>query len=134
LKARNEKTYNELTSQIINACIEVHRELGPGLLESVYKVCLLDELYQRGLKAEAQVRLPVTYKGKQLNKEFVIDILVENLIVVELKTVDVLAPIHEVQLVTYLKLSEKKLGLLVNFNVELLKNGIRRKINGHLNG
>ncbi|GAB4500158.1 MAG: GxxExxY protein [Saprospiraceae bacterium] len=129
----NEKTYNELTSQIISACIEVHRELGPGLLESVYEVCLLDELYQRGLKAEAQVRLPVTYKGKQLNKEFIIDILVENLIVVELKTVDVLAPIHEVQLVTYLKLSDKKLGLLVNFNVELMKNGIRRKINGHLN-
>jgi GxxExxY protein len=133
-KAMNEKTYNELTSLIISACIEVHRELGPGLLESVYEVCLLDELFQRGLKAEAQVRLPVTYKGKQLNKEFIIDILVENMIVVELKTVDVLAPIHEVQLVTYLKISEKKLGLLVNFNVELMKNGIRRKINGNLNG
>ena len=130
----NEKTYNELTSQIISACIEVHRELGPGLLESVYEVCLLDELFQRGLKADAQLRLPVSYKGKQLNKEFIIDILVEDLILLELKTVDVLAPIHEVQLVTYLKLSEKKLGLLINFNVELMKNGIRRKINGNLNG
>ncbi|MBX2892763.1 MAG: GxxExxY protein [Saprospiraceae bacterium] len=129
----NEKTYNELTSQIINACIEVHRELGPGLLESVYEVCLLDELYRRGLRAEAQVKLPVSYKGKLLNKEFVIDILVEDLILLELKAIEVLLPIHEVQLVTYLKLSGKKLGLLINFHVELLKNGVRRKINGNLN-
>jgi len=129
----NEKTYNELTSQILSACIEVHRELGPGLLESVYEVCLLDELHRRGLRAEAQVKLPVSYKGKQLNKEFVIDILVEDLILLELKAIEVLLPIHEVQLVTYLKLSGKKLGLLINFHVELLKNGVRRKINGNLN-
>lgn len=129
----NEKTYNELTSQILSACIEVHRELGPGLLESVYEVCLLDELHRRGLRAESQVKLPVSYKGKQLNKEFVIDILVEDLILLELKAIEVLLPIHEVQLVTYLKLSGKKLGLLINFHVELLKNGVRRKINGNLN-
>jgi GxxExxY protein len=128
----NEKTYNELTGQIINVCIEVHRELGPGLLESVYEVCLMDELHRRGLRAEAQVKLPVTYKGKQLNKEFVIDILVEDLILLELKAIETLLPIHEVQLVTYLKLSGKKLGLLINFHVELLKNGVRRKINGNL--
>ncbi len=129
----NEKTYNELTSQIISACIEVHRELGPGLLESVYEVCLLDELRRRGLKAESQVKLPVSYKGKQLNKEFVIDILVEDLVLLELKAIEILLPIHEVQLVTYLKLSGKKLGLLINFHVELLKNGVRRRINGNLN-
>ncbi len=125
--------YNEITSRIISACIEVHRELGPGLLESVYEVCLLEELLQRGLKAEAQLRLPVVYKGQPLNKEFVIDILVENLIVLELKTVESLIPLHEVQLVTYLRLSGKKLGLLINFNVDLMKYGIRRKINGNLN-
>jgi GxxExxY protein len=129
----NEKTYNELTSQIINACIEVHRELGPGLLESIYEVCLLDELHRRGLRAEAQVKLPVFYKGRQLNKEFIIDIVVEDLILLELKAIEVLLPIHEVQLVTYMKLSGKKLGLLINFHVELLKNGVRRKINGNLN-
>lgn len=128
-----EKSYNEITSQVISACIEVHRELGPGLLESVYEVCLLDELTQRGLKVEAQLRLPVTYKGRQLNKEFVIDLLVENLVILELKTVEMLIPLHEVQLVTYLRLSGKKLGLLINFNVDLMKNGIRRKINGDLN-
>lgn len=129
----NEKTYNELTSQILSACIEVHRELGPGLLESVYEVCLLDELHRRGLRAEAQIKLPVSYKGQLLNKEFVIDILVEDLILLELKAIEILLPIHEVQLVTYLKLSGKKLGLLINFHVELLKNGVRRKINGNLN-
>ena len=129
-----EKNYNELTYKIISACIEVHRELGPGLLESVYEVCLLEELEKCGLKAASQVRLPVVYKGKVLSKEFVMDIVVEDLVVLELKTIESLHPLHEVQLVTYLRLSGKKLGLLLNFNVEVMKDGIRRKINGNLNG
>ena len=129
-----EKNYNELTYKIISACIEVHRELGPGLLESVYEVCLLEELEKCGLKATSQVRLPVVYKGKVLSKEFVMDIVVEGLVVLELKTIESLHPLHEVQLVTYLRLSGKKLGLLLNFNVEVMKDGIRRKINGNLNG
>ncbi len=100
----------------------------------MYEVCLLEELEKCGLKATSQVRLPVVYKGKVLSKEFVMDIVVEGLVVLELKTIESLHPLHEVQLVTYLRLSGKKLGLLLNFNVEVMKDGIRRKINGNLNG
>ena len=121
--------YNNLTEQIIGAAIEVHRELGPGLLESVYETCLIKELKRCGLRVESQVLLPVVYKGEVLEKEFFIDLLVENVIVVELKAVEVILPIHEVQLVTYLKLSDKRLGLLLNFNITVLKDGIRRKVN-----
>ena len=124
--------YNNISRQIINAAIEVHKELGAGLIESVYEYCLLNELECKGLRAERQVQLPVYYKGRQLDKNFVIDILVENKIILELKSVEILLPIHEFQLLTYLKLSGKKLGLLINFNVPLLKDGIRRKINGTL--
>lgn len=129
----NEETYNTFTSIIIGACIEVHRQLGPGLLESVYEACLIEELNERGLIVSSQVQMPVIYKGKPLKKTFMMDLIVEDLIVVELKSVEIILPVHEVQLVTYLKLSGKKLGLLVNFNVDLMKNGIRRKINGNLN-
>ena len=128
----SEFEHNNLSRQIINAAIEVHKELGPGLLESVYEYCLLDELKRKGLHAERQVQLPVCYKGRQLDKEFFIDILVEDKIILELKSVEAILPIHEFQLLTYLKLSGKKLGLLINFNVPLLKDGIRRKINGTL--
>ena len=124
--------YNNLSRQIINAAIEVHKELGPGLLESVYEYCLLDELKSNGIFAERQVQLPIHYKGRNLGKDFVIDILVEDKIVLELKSVETILPVHEFQLLTYLKLSNKKLGLLINFNVALLKEGIRRKINGTL--
>jgi len=124
--------YNNISRQIINAAIEVHKELGAGLLESVYEYCLLEELKHRGLRAERQIQLPVYYKGNKLDKEFFIDVLVENEIILELKSVEVISPIHEFQLLTYLKLSGKKLGLLINFNVPLLKDGIRRKINGTL--
>jgi GxxExxY protein len=124
--------YNNMTRQIINAAIEVHKELGPGLLESVYEYCLLDELQRCGLHAERQVQLPIHYKGRNLDKDFVIDILVEDKIVLELKSVEAILPVHEFQLLTNLKLSNKKLGLLINFNVTLLKEGIRRKINGTL--
>ena len=126
-----EADYNKITDLIISAAIEVHKELGPGLLESVYEVCLVAAMRERGLFVSRQVVLPVFYKGEQLNKEFVIDILVNDLIVLELKAIEVLLPIHEAQLVTYLKLSNKKLGLLINFNVKLLKEGLRRKINGY---
>lgn len=126
------ETYNKISSAIIGSSIEVHKELGPGLLESVYEYCLMDELQIRGLNAKQQVKLPIVYKGKQLDKDFFIDILVEDIVIIELKAVEVLLPVHEVQLLTYLKLADKKLGLLINFNVPVLKEGIRRKINGYL--
>lgn len=128
----SEKDYNLLTEKIIEACIEVHKELGPGLLESVYEVCTIAVLKRKGLQVESQVKLPVFFKGEQLEKDFIIDILVENRIILELKAVEGILPIHEAQLVTYLKLSDKRLGLLINFNVPLLVQGIRRKINGKL--
>ena len=121
--------YNKLTQKIIAAAIEVHRELGPGLLESVYEYCLVEELKDKGLKVKSQVKLPIVYKGKTLNKDFYIDLLVEDKVVIELKAVEVILPVHEVQLVTYLKLADKRLGLLINFNVPLLKEGIRRRVN-----
>jgi GxxExxY protein len=124
--------YNLITHQIIKAAIEVHRHFGPGLMESVYEVCLYQELTNMGLYVERQKVLPVIYKGHDLNKEFIIDQLVDNEIVLELKSVEAILPVHEAQLVSYLKLSNKKLGLLINFNVTVLKDGIRRKINGKL--
>ncbi len=116
---------------IVDAAFEVHKELGPGLLESVYEHCLVQELKSRDLYVESQVKLPVIYKGMQLDKEFVLDLLVEHEIVIELKAVEILMPVHEVQLLTYLKLADKKLGYLINFNVPLLKEGLKRKINGY---
>ena len=121
--------YNILSEKIISAAIEVHNELGPGLLESVYEYCLQAEVKRKGLKVDRQVQLPVYYKGERLNKEFYIDLLVENEIIIELKCVDILLPVHEVQLLTYLKLADKRLGLLLNFNVPFMKEGIRRKVN-----
>lgn len=124
--------YNEITEKIIGAAIEVHRELGPGLLESVYEECLEYELIQNNLWVKRQIPVPVVYKGTPLNKVFYMDMLVNDLVPLELKSVEYLLPVHEVQLVTYLKLSGKKLGLLLNFNVDVMKNGIKRKINGYL--
>ena len=98
---------------IVDAAFEVHKELGPGLLESVYEHCLVQELKSRDLYVESQVKLPVIYKGMQLDKEFVLDLLVEHEIVIELKAVEILMPVHEVQLLTYLKLADKKLGYLI---------------------
>jgi GxxExxY protein len=124
-----QEDFNRISSLVIGAAIEVHRELGPGLLESVYEYCLAEELRNRQLKVEEQVHLPLIYKGRKLNKEFVIDLLIENEIVIELKTVETVLPVHEVQLVTYLKLAHKKLGLLINFNVPILRDGVVRKVN-----
>ena len=130
---KNESWYNSLTERIIKCAIEVHKELGPGLMESVYEVCLKKIMTDEGLFVKSHVILPVIFKGVQLEKDFVLDLLVEGEIILELKSVEVILLVHEAQLVTYLKLSGKKLGLLINFNVVLLKNGIRRRINGKLN-
>lgn len=121
--------FEEIGKKIVHASYEVHKELGPGLLESVYEICLIDELRNLNLKVERQVKLPVTFKGKTLAKDFIIDLLVEDSIIIELKAVEILLPVHEVQLVTYMKLSDKRLGYLINFNVPLIKQGIKRKVN-----
>jgi len=118
---------NQVTHQIIGAAIDVHKELGPGLLESTYEACLEYELRDRGFQVERQKGLPVIYKGVHLDCGYRLDLVVEG-IVIELKSVERLAPIHKAQLMTYLKLSGNKLGLLINFNVERLKNGITRMI------
>ena len=125
--------YNGVTHRIIKCAIDVHREFGPGLMESVYQVCLKQELISDGLLVKSQVVVPVIYKGEVLDKEFIIDLLVEDEIIVELKSLEDILPVHEAQLLTYLKLANKKLGLLINFNVVLLKDGVRRRINGKLN-
>ncbi|HET6575669.1 MAG TPA: GxxExxY protein [Fimbriiglobus sp.] len=117
-----------LTEQVIGAAIEVHRLLGPGLLESIYQKALCHELTLRGVRHQPQQPVPVSYKGVDLGDDLFMDILVEDDLVVELKAVERLEPIHEAQLLTYLKLSRRRLGLLINFNVRLLKDGVRRRI------
>ena len=119
---------NEITEQIIGAAIEVHQVLGPGLLESAYEECLCHELKLRGLSFERQRPLPVEYKGIELECGYRLDLLVENVIVVEIKAVSAIEPIHEAQLLTYLRIGGWRIGLLVNFNVPVLKNGIRRRV------
>jgi len=116
----------ELTSRIIDAAIEVHRHLGPGLIESVYEVCLCHELTERNLNFERQKEIALIYKGISLESVCRLDLVVEGKVILELKSVDQLHPIHEAQLLTYLKLSGIKTGLLINFNSRLLKDGIRR--------
>lgn len=120
---------NQLTEKIIGCAIEVHKALGPGLLESAYEECFCYELVQSGCFINRQVPLPVIYKGIKLDCGYKIDVLVNDLIIVELKTVDKLLPIHEAQLLTYLKLCKRPLGLLMNFNVPVLKDGIKRLVN-----
>ncbi len=120
---------NNLSAEILDASIEVHREMGPGLLESVYGYCLIEELQLRGICLESQVPLPLNYKGKLLQKEFRIDMLIENEIVVEIKAVEALLTVHTAQIISYLKLANKRLGFLINFNVPLLKLGFRRVVN-----
>lgn len=119
---------NKTTEQIIGAAIEVHKVLGPGLLESAYEECLCRELGLRGIQFERQRPLPVEYKGVKLDCGYRLDFLVENAVVVEIKSVSGIEPIHEAQLLTYLRLGGWKLGLLINFNVPVLKDGIRRRI------
>lgn len=117
---------NPLSKRIIGAAIEVHRHLGPGLLESVYENCLAYEFGLQGIPFERQLPLPVIYKDVHMEGNFRVDFLVGNSVVVELKTVEALAPIHTAQVLTYLKLTSCKLGLLLNFNVPLMRNGIQR--------
>ena len=121
-------TDNENTHQIIGAAIEVHRLLGPGLLESAYEECLAKELTLRKLTVERQKPVPVVYKDVKLECGYRIDLLVENRVVVELKSIESLAPIHEAILLTYLRLSGRRLGLLINFNVNVLRDGVKRYI------
>ena len=116
------------TSPIIGAAIEVHRHIGPGLLESAYEECLCFELHLRGLSFQRQVALPLSYKGLLLDCGYRIDLIVEQEIVVELKAIDKILPVHEAQLLTYLKMSGKRVGLLINFNNPLLAQGIIRRI------
>ncbi len=118
----------KLTRQIIGAAIEVHQHLGPGLLESVYELCLVRELADRGLTVQRQVELPVRYKNVLLDCDYRVDLVVNDRVVVELKAVETVHPIHEAQLMTYLRLSGKRVGLLINFNVRLLKDGITRRV------
>ena len=120
---------NQLSSRIIGAAIEVHKTLGPGLLESTYEECLCHEFGLQGAKYERQVTLPVCYKDKELDCGYRIDIIVERSIILELKAVDAILPIHKAQLLTYLKLSNLRLGLLLNFNIPLMRDGIHRIVN-----
>ncbi len=120
---------DQITENIIGAAIEVHRALGPGLLESAYEACLTFKLAQRGLKVEQQKPLPVVYRDVKLDCGYRLDLLVEEAVIVEGKAIDRLIPIHQAQLLSYLKLSGCKVGLLINFNVRVLKDGIRRVVN-----
>lgn len=124
---------NHLSSQVIKAAINVHKELGPGLLESVYQSCMIIELKNLGLKTESELPLQVSYRGEVISRDGLrIDLLVEDRIIVELKSVEKVLPVHKKQLLTYLRLAEKPLGLLINFNEVLLKDGINRVINSPL--
>ena len=123
-------TAQQVSHAVLTGAMRVHSELGPGLLESTYTACLQHELQKAGMHSQTQVALPVIYDGVRLDIGYRIDLLVENLVVIELKSVDALAPIHKAQLLSYLKLSGKSLGLLINFNVVHLKDGIQRFVNG----
>lgn len=123
-------TENEISHEIIGAALDLHGHLGPGLLESAYECALMFELIQRGLDVRCQVPMPLMYKSVKLDQGYRLDLLVEDKVIVELKSVEFLAPVHYAQLLTYLRLSDKRLGLLINFNSKLLKHGIHRVANG----
>jgi len=123
-------TAQQVSHAIITAAMRVHSQLGPGLLESTYTACLQHELRKAGYQSVNQMALPVVYDGVKLDLGYRIDLLVENLVVVELKSVDAVAPVHQAQILSYLKLSGKSIGLLINFNVVHLKDGIKRFVNG----
>lgn len=120
---------NDVTGQIVDAAMAVHKALGPGLLESAYEACLAYELRSRGMQVVQKAELPIAYREVRVDAGYRMDLVVEDAVVVELKSVDEVAPIHKAQLLTYLKLSGHKVGLLINFNVELLKHGITRMVN-----
>ena len=121
---------DELSHKVIGACIEVHRLLGPGLLESIYIECLAAELSELEIPVKREVIVPIRYKGKTLSKPLRLDLLVDDCLIVEAKSVDTLLPVHSAQLLTYLKMTDVKLGLLLNFNVVVMRDGIKRIVNG----
>ncbi|MGK7392247.1 MAG: GxxExxY protein [Candidatus Cyclobacteriaceae bacterium M2_1C_046] len=123
------ETLNQISAVILDSAIAVHREMGPGLLEGVYQHCMVKELIIKDLKVYTMVQVPLHYKGEALNKDYIIDILVEDEIILELKAVEGILPVHEAQIISYLKLANKRLGFLINFNVPLLKNGFKRFVN-----
>lgn len=120
---------NHLSSIILDAAIVVHREMGPGLLEGIYQHCMVKELRTRQLNVRIMVPVPLHYKGESLNKDYIIDILVEDEIILELKAIEGILAVHEAQIISYLKLTNKRLGFLINFNVPLLKQGFKRYVN-----
>jgi GxxExxY protein len=128
MKITDKQQLNELSERVIGAAIEVHRELGPGLLESTYEASLMHELQLQGFSVSRQLMLPIKYKDLELDEAYRIDLLVENSIVIELKTVDQLLPIHSAQLLTYLRMSGNHLGLLINFQTVRLVDGIKRQV------
>ena len=123
-----ELIHGEITEKVIGAAIEVHKHLGPGLLESAYEACLCQELQIRGLTFQRQVSLPLDYKGLHVDSAFRIDLVVEDKIIIELKSQEGILPVHEAQLMTYLKLTGKRVGLLLNFNVPSMKDGVVRRV------
>lgn len=123
-------TENEIAAAVVDAAFKIHTTLGPGLLESVYEAVLDFELQRRGLRVARQVGLPVHYEGVKLELGFRIDLIINHKLIVEVKSVEALAPVHKKQLLTYLRLTDLRLGLLINFNVERIKNGIQRVVNG----
>ena len=124
-----QETFNQYSKEILSAAITVHKEMGPGLLEAVYQQCLRKEFSLPNIEVRSMVPIPLIYKGYPLNKDYVIDLLVEEEIIIELKAVEGLLPVHEAQIISYLKLADKRLGFLINFNVPLLKNGFKRFVN-----
>lgn len=128
IKRTNDTELEKITSEVIDCIFKVHKTLGPGLLESAYETCLMYEIKKRGLKAIKQKNLPLMYDGIKLDAGYRIDILVEDKLILEIKAAESLTDVHLAQVITYLKLSKNKLGLLVNFNVTLIKNGIKRVV------
>ncbi len=122
---------NKISKQVLDAAIEVHKQLGPGLLESVYEHCLCKELELRNINYKKQVKIPILYKGKPVGTDYIIDVLVENELILELKAVEQILPVHKAQLLSYLRLTNKRLGILINFNVPRLVDGWKRVINGY---
>lgn len=120
---------NRISKIILESAIEVHRNLGPGLFEAIYEICMIKELTSRGLNVESQVEIPVYYKGERLSKNYRLDLLVEKEFFFEIKTISAFTSIHEAQIISYLKLANRKLGFLVNFNVTLMKYGFNRYVN-----
>jgi len=123
-------TENEIAKHIVDAALKVHKRFGPGLLESVYEAVLAAELERRGLRVKRQQPIPVIYEDVRLDIGFRVDLIVEDKVVIEIKSIEAIASVHDKQVLTYLKIADKRLGLLINFNVELIKDGIKRVVNG----